>query len=248
MSEHDEFDRAASWTVDAIEHLGPDHAEPGACRGSGGPGALAWLSTWLLDAAPGPFLDQGGGLGGPGAWLAAQHQVRPVVAEPMHGAASGARRLFRLDSLQADGAALPFPDDTFGAAWCLGVLSTTAAPHVVLSETARVLRPAGRFGLVVYLSAEDQPVDEPDGNHFPTHTELDRVLDRAGFEVVSTVALDDLAPADTGWNARADAVDREVERRHGDDVAWQRARTGEDQVARLLETGRVTGIAVRASR
>ena len=40
----DEFDVAARWTAESVGRLGPDHAIPAACRGSGGPGALAWLA------------------------------------------------------------------------------------------------------------------------------------------------------------------------------------------------------------
>lgn len=112
----------------------------------------------------------GGGLGGPGAWLTERHGVRPVLAEPMAGAAAGAHRLFGLHALQADAIGLPFGDGSMARAWCLGVLSTVADPGAALAEARRVLRSDGRLGLVVYLAAGDQAVDEPAGNHFPTRT------------------------------------------------------------------------------
>ena len=36
----EEFDTVASWTADAVQELGQDHALPAACRGSGSPAAL----------------------------------------------------------------------------------------------------------------------------------------------------------------------------------------------------------------
>lgn len=248
MSADDEFDAMSNWTVDAIEELGADHAIPGACRGSGGPGALAWLAGWLLDGPGGPLLDLGGGLGGPSAWLRDHHGVAPVVTEPMTGAAHGARRLFGLSSVQADGSTLPFGTSTCGAGWCLGVLSTTPDIPGLLSETARVMRPAGHFGLVAYTATGTRPVDQPEGNHFPTRSELDGELAHAGFEIVGCSAIIDLPTTDPTWGERADAVDRLVRARNRADLQWQRAKTDEDHVARLLNDGLVTGVAIRARR
>lgn len=243
-----EFDQMASWTVEAIERLGRDHAIPGACRGSGGPAAMAWLSTWLVRPGATPFLDLGGGLGGPSAWLSDQHDLRPVVAEPMLAAVEGARRLFHGCALQADGVALPFADATFGAAWCLGVLSTAPDRRGLLHELARVVRPGGRIGLVAYLATGSTSITEPEGNHFPTGSEFAAGLAHAGLRVQSAIGLDDLPDAGSEWDRRADAVDREIERHHASAPAWARSRAAEDHVAAMLEAGRIEGRAVRLDR
>lgn len=240
-----EFGSMASWTADAIERLGGDHAVPGACRGSGGPAALTWLATWLVDREPMPFLDLGGGLGGPSAWLSGHHDIAPVMAEPEADAVAGARRLFGLRVAQAEGSALPFPDHRFAAGWCLGVLSTAPNREALLSELARVVRPDGRIGLVVYVSTEARAITEPKGNHFPTWSELDRDLTAAGLQTVATVSLNDLPEAESSWDRRADAVDHEVARVHGVEPTWLLARADEDRVADLLQCGRVRGHALR---
>lgn len=248
MSSDDEFDAVASWTVEAIEELGTDHAVPGACRGSGGPGALTWLADWLLDGRSGRFLDLGGGIGGPSAWLSQDRSVASVLAEPMAGAVSGARQLFGLAAVQADGASLPFAGATFTAAWCLGVLSTAPDPEALLHEAARMVGPGGQLGLVAYISGRSSAVEEPEGNRFPTGPELDATLAGAGFEIVAQASVDDLASDHPMWDERADAVDEAVAARHRSDARWQRADAGERHVARLLGDGQVVGTAIRARR
>ena len=242
-----EFDQVASWTVEAIERLGPDHAVPGACRGSGGPAAMAWLADWLAPSEATPFLDLGGGLGGPSAWLAEQHGISAIVVEPEAGGAAGGRRLFGLPVVQGDGSALPFVDATFAGAWSLGVLSTAPDQRGLLAELARVVRPGGRLGLVVYCATGSEAVTEPASNHFPTTAELDAHLAAAGLSVEGSVDLADLPDADQRWEERASAVDDEVAARHSGDDAWERARGDEDHVAGLLQDGRVEGRALRVT-
>lgn len=243
-----EFDSMASWTADAIERLGGDHGVPGACRGSGGPAAMDWLATWLVAGGTSSFLDLGGGLGGPCAWLSGRHEVAPVLAEPEAGAVAGARRLFGLRAVRADGTTLPFPDAIFAAGWCLGVLSTAPDRQGLLDELARVVRPSGRIGIVAYVSTESKPITEPPGNHFPTRPELDRHLDVAGLHTEDVVALRDLPDAGPPWDQLADAVDQEVARRHGAEPTYLLAQGDEDHVAQLLDGGRVEGVAMRLTR
>src|SRR3954451_10109904 len=42
-----EFDTVAGWTEEAVRALGPEHAVPAGCRGSGSEGALRWLADRL---------------------------------------------------------------------------------------------------------------------------------------------------------------------------------------------------------
>lgn len=247
MSQTDEFDVEASRTVDAILRLGPDHALPGACRGSGGPGALDWLATWVVEGGVEPVLDVGAGLGGPSAWLRQQRGVRSVMLDPMEGAIQGARRLFGFPGVVAAAEALPVRDACFAAAWCLGVLSTVTDVPAVLNELVRVVEPGGRVGMVVYVTL-DQILHDPSGSHFESWIGLSRLLDGAGLDVVATARLDDLPSAGERWDDLHRSVEREVDQRHGADPAQRSARADRDRVEHLIEEGRVVGLAVRASR
>ena len=81
-----EFGTVAGWTEEAVLALGPDHAVPAGCRGSGSEGALRWLADALAVRPGDRVLDSGAGVGGPAGWLAAERGVRPVCAEPMAAA------------------------------------------------------------------------------------------------------------------------------------------------------------------
>jgi SAM-dependent methyltransferase len=231
-----EFDTVAGWTEEAVRALGPEHAVPAGCRGSGSEGALRWLAD-RLDVGPGTrMLDSGAGVGGPAGWLAAQRGVTPVCAEPMSAAVRAGRRLFGLPSVVAVGQQLPFAVGAFEAAWCLGVLCTTSDKAGALGELRRVLADGGRLGLLVFVADSPLPPPLPEGNEFPSETDLRGLLADAGF------ALDESADADLGdspaeWTERADAVEAEVARRHGDDPAFQQAEENSRRVGRLLSDG-----------
>jgi SAM-dependent methyltransferase len=231
-----EFGTVAGWTEEAVRALGPEHAVPAGCRGSGSEGALRWLAD-RLDLRPGTrVLDDGAGVGGPAGWLAAERGVRPVCAEPMTAAARAAHRLFGLPSVAAVAQALPFPDAAFDAAWCLGVLCTTSDKAGALAELRRVLRPGGRLGLLVFVADRPLPPPLPEGNEFPTAGELTDALDAAGLRLLEAADAD-LGDSPPEWSERADAVDAEVARRHGADPRWQEAQEQARRVGRLLSTG-----------
>jgi SAM-dependent methyltransferase len=231
-----EFDTVAGWTEEAVRALGPEYAIPAGCRGTGSAAALRWLAD-RLDPSPGTrMLDSGAGVGGPAAWLAADRGVRSVCAEPMAAAVRASRRLFGLPSVVALGQQLPFADHSFDAAWCLGVLCTTSDKAGALAELRRVLRPGGRLGLLIFVADGALTPPLPEGNEFPSEEELLGLLRDSGF------ALDDSADADLGdspeeWTQRADAVDAEVERRHGSDPAFRQAQENAKRVGRLLSAG-----------
>jgi SAM-dependent methyltransferase len=231
-----EFDTVAGWTEQAVRALGSEYAIPAGCRGSGSLGALRWLAD-RLELHPGArLLDDGAGVGGPAGWLAAERGVRPVCAEPMAAAVRASRRLFRLPSLVALSQALPFADGVFDAAWCLGVLCTTSDKAGALAELRRVLRTGSRLGLLVFVADGPLTPPLPEGNEFPSEQQLLGLLRDAGF------ALEDATDADLGdspqeWTERADAVDAEVERRHGEDRAFRQAQENARRVGRLLSAG-----------
>ncbi|MGI3785818.1 MAG: class I SAM-dependent methyltransferase, partial [Janthinobacterium lividum] len=210
-----EFDTVAAWTADVALDLGPDHHVPAACRGSGGPAALRWFLDHLRPGPRTAFLDVGAGVGGPASFAAQEAGVRPVLTEPQGGACRASRRLFDLPVVQAT--ALPVADGALSVGWCLGVLCTVADQPGFLRELRRVLAPEARFGLLVYVAEHDDVRDAPEGNHFPTAGRLAGLLDDAGLTVEHSGHLADLAAAPPLWQERADAVEAELERRHGSD-------------------------------
>jgi SAM-dependent methyltransferase len=175
-------------------------------------------------------------VGGPAAWLAAEHGLRPVCAEPMTAAVRACGRLFGLPAVVALGQQLPVADAAFDAAWCLGVLCTTSDKAGALTELRRVLRPGGRLGLLVFVADEPLPPPLPEGNEFPSEEELLGLLRNAGFTLLES-AVADLDDSPDDWTERADAVDAEVERRHGDDEAFRQAQENSARVGRLLSGG-----------
>jgi SAM-dependent methyltransferase len=231
-----EFGTVAGWTEEAVRALGPEHAVPAGCRGSGSEGALRWLADALAISAGQRVLDSGAGVGGPAGWLAATRGVRPVCAEPMAEAVHASRSLFGLPSVVALSQGLPFRDAVFDAAWCLGVVCTTEQKAELLGELRRVLVPGGRLGLLVFTAVGPLRPPLPEGNSFPTPDELDELLAGAGFTVTAT-ATADLSDSPEDWQQRADAVDAEVERRHGDDPRWTEAQEQSRRVGRLIGDG-----------
>ncbi len=231
-----EFGTVAGWTEEAVRALGADHAVPAGCRGSGSEGALRWLADAMAVRAGDRVLDAGAGVGGPAGWLASARGVRPVCAEPMRAAVHASRALFGLPSVVAVSQALPLADGCVDAAWCLGVLCTTEDKAAVLAELHRVLVPGGRLGLLVFVAVAELEPPLPEGNTFPDPAELDDLLAGAGFTVTAT-ARADLSDSPPEWEQRADAVDAEVQRRHGADPAWAQAQEQSARVGRLLGSG-----------
>jgi SAM-dependent methyltransferase len=231
-----EFGTVAGWTEQAVRALGPEYAVPAGCRGSGSEEALRWLADRLRLDSSTRFLDAGAGVGGPAGWLAAEQGLRPVCAEPMVAAARASRRLFGLPSVVAVGQQLPVADAAFDAAWCLGVLCTTSDKAGALTELRRVLAEGGRLGLLVFIADVPLPPPLPEGNEFPSESEVLELLAGAGFRVEET-AVADLSASPPSWTERADAVEAEIARRHGDDPAFQQAQEQSGRVSRLLERG-----------
>ena len=231
-----EFGTVAGWTEEAVRALGPEHAVPAGCRGSGSEGALRWLADALALTPGDRVLDSGAGVGGPAGWLAAERGVRAVCAEPMAPAVHASRSLFGLPSVVALSQALPFADGSFAATWCLGVLCTTEEKAALLAELRRVLVRGGRLAMLVFVAEEPLPPPLPAGNSFPDPAEVDQLLVDAGFRVTDTADAD-LAGSSPEWQQRADAVDAEVQRRHGEDPRWAQSQEQSQRVGRLLGSG-----------
>jgi SAM-dependent methyltransferase len=231
-----EFDTVAGWTEEAVRALGPEHAVPAGCRGSGSEGALRWLADRLALGPATRFLDAGAGVGGPAGWLAAEHGLRPVCAEPMVAAVRASRRLFGLPSVVAVSQQLPFADGSFDASWCLGVLCTTPDKAGALDDLRRTISDGGRLGLLVFVADAPLPPPLPEGNEFPSEDALRRLLSDAGFRVEETADAD-LGDSPEEWTRRADAVEEEMTRRHGSDPAFRQAQEQSRRVGRLLADG-----------
>lgn len=243
----EEFDTEAAWTVEILAELAPGDAIPGACRGSGDPAALDWLTDALEVNQASRFLDLGGGIGGPAAWLRHRQGCDPVVAEPMIDAVRGARALFDLDAVAVLDQ-LPFAAGTFEAAWALAVLSTVDDKALTLSELHRVVVPGGHLGLHEYLRTVERLDDPPSGNDFLTLAELTTALTDAGFEVAEDIGADQLDAAPADWQAAVDQVKHALAERHAGEEAFEESQRAEGRFADLLDRGALTVRLVHATR
>jgi SAM-dependent methyltransferase len=237
-----EFDTVAEWTAQVAAGLGPDYFIPAGCRGSGNPASLDWLLTTLRVRDSDVMLDVGAGVGGPAAYAAQRTGVRPVLLDPERGACRAARRLFGLPVVAADATALPVSDAAADVLWCLGVLCTApgeGAQLAMLRELGRVVRPAGRIGLLVFTVAAVELDDPPEGNHFPTRTGLTGLIRRAGLEIAEEVSADDLPPPPQDWTERIAAVDRELDRRFGRTPQLAAAHDQSQRIAHLIDSGQL---------
>jgi SAM-dependent methyltransferase len=238
-----EFDTVAGWTAQVAADLGPEYYIPAACRGSGQPAALDWL---LAGLRPGPgnlMIDVGAGVGGPAAYATTRTGIRPVLVESEHGACRAAVRLFGAPVVEADAAVLPFADAVADSAWSLGVLCTAEsreAQLAMLGELRRVVRPAGRIGLLVYLAAGPRLDDPPQGNHFPEVSQLSALLGDAHLETVRAGDPSDMPPAAPDWQERVDTVERELQRRFGHTPQLSAATKQSDRIGAMLGSGQLT--------
>lgn len=241
-----EFDTVAAWTEQAVAELGQDYAVIAGCRGSGSPMSLAWLAEALEVHRSLLMLDAGAGVGGPAGWAAERFRVQPVCLEPMQSAAGACQRMFGLPTIVGDAVALPFGAATFDVAWSLGVLCTTSEKPRLLAELRRVLQEEGRLGLLVYVAAAAAPLDTPEGNEFPSRSELFDLLSSGGFTVIQTVDAPELGSSPVAWQSRADRVEALIAERHRDDPRWQQADRQAERIGELVSDGSVRAVLIHA--
>lgn len=242
-----EFDTVAEWTAEAAVRLGPQFFEPAGCRGSGGPATLDALLSRLRVESSDRMLDVGAGVGGPSGHAHRTTGVRPVLAEPQPGACRAARRLFGLPTVRADATALPFGDGGFDVVWSLGVLCTIPEHRSMLRAVRRVLVPGGRAGLLVYVALGPLP-QTPEGNDFPTPSELLADVAAAGLTVVDERDMTSASDESQSWQERTAAVDAALAERHGGDEDFRRAEDQSATMGRLLSEGHVAGRVITAVR
>ena len=153
--------------------------------------------------------------------------------------------------MTGDATALPFADASVGLAWCLGVLCTApgyGAQLTMLRELHRVVRPGGRIGLLVYLAVTGKLDDPPQGNHFPTSTDLHTLLRRAGLEVLAVADSQDMPEPPASWQERTAAVERELQRRCGHNPQFAAATGQSHRIGHLLDIGQLTSQVILLSR
>ncbi len=241
-----EFDTVAGWTAEVAGDLGPDYRIPAGCRGSASPGALRWLIDRLAVRPGDRFLDCGAGVGGPAAFAAEEAGVRPFLSEPEPQACRAAARLFGLPVVQANDR-LPFATAAFDAVWCLGVVCTVADQPGLVAELARVVRPEGRVGLLVFTRQVAHLSEHPEGNQFPDDRTLVELLQAADLHRVASADLAQFAAMPTRWREQTDEVEAALEARHGDDPGWRTAQGQSAIMGRLLGGGELVGRLVVAS-
>ncbi|WSP95896.1 methyltransferase domain-containing protein [Streptomyces sp. NBC_01233] len=120
---------------------------------------LTDLMIDLLKPQPGQnVLDIGCGIGMPALRLLRAHPVRLVgitisesQVEQARVGATEAGLSDRATFEYADAMRMPFPDDSFDAAWALESLFHVPDREQVLSETARVLRPNSRLAIADFV-------------------------------------------------------------------------------------------------
>jgi SAM-dependent methyltransferase len=237
-----EFDTVAAWTADVAAALDPAYRIPAGCRGSGSPGAMRWLLERLKPEPGHTFVDVGAGVGGPAAFARRESGVRPLLTDPELGACRAARSLFDLPALQA-ASRLPIATGAVGSGWSLGVLCTVDDQPAFLAELRRVLRPAARFGMLVYCAAHpgELRLEPPEGNRFPTVHALDIMIEQASLTVLTSGWTDDFAKLPADWEDAMAMVQDQMERRHGDDPRWQTAEQQSRKMGSLLSAGEVRG-------
>jgi len=75
-----------------------------------------------------------------------------VDVTPAHVQMARDRLRGRAEIVQSDATALPFPNETFDYVYSHGVLHHIEQPRRVVEEIFRVLRPGGRFNVMVYAA------------------------------------------------------------------------------------------------
>jgi SAM-dependent methyltransferase len=236
-----EFGTVAEWTAQVAAELGPDYHVPAGCRGSGSPAALDWLIDQMGLESGASLLDSGAGVGGPAAYAAQSRSVRPVLVEPELGACRAARKLFDYPVVCADGSALPAADESFDAAWLLGVLCTTPDQLALLGELRRVVRPGGRIGLIAFVAHRDIASNELAENHFPTSDGLVELVEKSELHVELWKGTSGLPAIPETWSRRVETVDKALSDRHRHTQAWRLAERQSSSIGDLLDDGTLTG-------
>lgn len=146
-------------------------------------------------------LDIGSGLGGPSRYLAATYgctvqgiDLSPPFVEAATYLAERTGLSGKVGYRRANALDLPFDDDSFDVAWTQHVAMNIADRAALYRETARVLRPGGRFAIFDVIAASDEPLHYPvpwargpETSFLVTTEQMHRLLTEQGFRQYSWI-------------------------------------------------------------
>ena len=104
------------------------------------------------------------------------------------------------------------------------------------------------IGLLVYLAVTGELDDPPEGNHFPTSTDLHTLLRRADLDVVAVADSQDMPEPSASWQERTAAVERDLKRRCGHTPSFAAATGQSHRIGHLLDIGQLTSQVILLSR
>jgi len=143
-------------------------------------------------------LDVGCGVGGPARYFASECGVRVTgidLTEEFVRAAISLTRLVNLENVaffeQGSALAMPFPKETFDAAYMFHVGMNIADKNALFQDIARVLKPGAKFSIYDVMRTNDEPISYPvpwaasGQTSFVVHIAGYRAaLEAVGFEIV----------------------------------------------------------------
>lgn len=113
-------------------------------------------------------LDVGSGLGGPARCLAAAHGCQVTGIDLSESFVEVARMLTercalteRVSFVQGDALAMPFPDESFDAAWTQHVAMNIADRQALYREIRRVVKPGGSLACYDIIEGNGEPLQFP---------------------------------------------------------------------------------------
>lgn len=166
----------------------------------GGRAATRYLADAMPLAAGMRVLDIGSGMGGAARYFAEEKHVSVCGIDLSREYCEIATYLTQLSGLeksvdfqQGDALALPFPEQCFDAVYSLHTAMNIEEKFRLYRETLRVLKPGGVFALYDVLAGEGGGVPDfplpwarTGGESFLLKADdLDVILERAGFEIVT---------------------------------------------------------------
>jgi sarcosine/dimethylglycine N-methyltransferase len=181
--------------LDPEQRLTPEQLAPLDHFHTGGFKASRELQELAQIRAEDRVLDIGAGLAGAARMLAHSPGCRVDCIELTSDYCTGAELLNRLTGLedlidvhQGSALELPFPDDTFDAAWMQNVGMNIADKRTLYAEICRVLKPGGRFAFQEMSAGEEPTIyfplpwaTDPADNFLVSAEEMHSLLGESGF-------------------------------------------------------------------